>query len=136
MKQKQIDLMTRRKIFLKMWYYIKRHKLTKSQALKKAWNVHKGNDKSTGILEVWNGKRLKNVGKPNQHHYRRDGRLYTVVRTKMGLEHKLSETLYKTINNSSCRLTSRMSKNANPTRDWNMTRDYVTYHRAKEYAVC
>ena len=94
MKQKQKELMTRRKIFLKMWYYIKRHQLTKSKALKKAWNVHKGNDKSTGILEVWNGKRLKNVGKPNQHHYR------------------------------------------NPTRDWNMTRDFVTYHRAKEYAVC
>jgi len=124
------------KIFFKMWYYIKRHQLTKSHALKKAWDFYKGNDKGTGILEVWNGKRLKNVGKPNQHHYRRDGRLYTVVRTKMGLEHKLSDVLYKTINNSSCNLSSRMSKNANPTRAWNMTRNFLTYQRSKGYAVC
>ena len=126
----------KRQIFLRAWRYIKQDNLSKSKALKKAWGFYKGNDKSTGILEVWNGKRLKNVGKPNQHHYRRDGRLYTVVRTKMGLEHKLSDVLYKTINNSSSNLSSRMSKNANPTRDWNMTRDFLTYQRSKGYAVC
>lgn len=81
------------------------------------------------ILPEWNGNRLKNVGKANQHHYRRDGRLYIVCRTKLGLEHKLSETLYKTINNSTCKLSNRMSKNSNPTQQLKLTRDFLTYAR-------
>ena len=31
------------------------------------------------ILNVWNGIALKNKGKANAHHYRRDGRLYVVA---------------------------------------------------------
>ena len=79
------------------------------------------------ILDIWNGNKLKNKGKTNQHHYRRDGRLYVVVRTKQGLEHKLTDVLYKTINNSSCSLTSRMSKNANPTQSVRLTKEHIAY---------
>ena len=79
------------------------------------------------ILDTWNGNKLKNKGKTNQHHYRRDGRLYVVVRTKQGLEHKLSNVLYKTINNSCCNLTNRMSKHSNPAQDVRLTREHLTY---------
>ena len=79
------------------------------------------------ILDIWNGNKLKNKGKSNQHHYRRDGRLYVVVRTKQGLEHKLTDVLYKTINNSSCNLTSRMSKHSKPAQDVRLTREHLAY---------
>ena len=121
--------MNRTTIFVRAWKYIKHDNLTKSNALKRSWAVAKGTDRTHGILEVWQGKKLKNAGKSNAHHYRRDGRLYVVVRTKLGLEHKLSNVLYKTINNSSCKLTSRMSKYSNPKQQLKLTRDFLTYAR-------
>ena len=117
----------KRQIFLRAWRYIKQDNLSKSKALKKSWAIAKGTDRTNGILEIWNGNKLKNKGKSNQHHYRRDGRLYVVVRTKMGLEHKLSDVLYKTINNSSCSLTSRMSKYATPSQDVRLTKEHLAY---------
>ena len=83
--------------------------------------------KPIGKLEEWNGKKLKNKGKANEHHYRIDGRLYTVSRTKLGLEHKLSEALYKTVNNSSGKLTNKMSKYNNPTQQARMTKNHLAY---------
>ena len=79
------------------------------------------------ILEIWNGNKLKNKGKTNEHHYRRGGRLYIVERTKQGLEHKLSNVLYKTIDNSSCNLTSAISKNSNPSQQVRLTREHLSY---------
>jgi len=79
------------------------------------------------ILNVWNGIALKNKGKANAHHYRRDGRLYVVTRTQLGLEHKLSDVIYKTISNSTSRLTSKMSKYSNPTQQARLTKKHLAY---------
>ena len=117
----------KRQIFLRAWRYIKQDNLSKSKALKKSWAVAKGTDRTNGILDIWNGNKLKNKGKVNQHHYRRDGRLYVVVRTKQGLEHKLTDVLYKTINNSTCNLTNRMSKYSNPAQDVRLTGEHLAY---------
>ena len=79
------------------------------------------------ILDVWNGIALKNKGKANAHHYRRDGRLYVVTRTQLGLEHKLSDVMYKTISNSTSSLTHRMSKYSNPTQQARLTKTHLAY---------
>ena len=124
----------RQRIFIRMWRFIKQDKLNKSQALLKSWAIEKKRitiitPKEDGILETWNGNRLKNKGKRNAHHYRRDGRLYIVVRKQGIIEHKLTDVLYKTINNSTCPLSSRMSKNATPKLDMVLTKNYLAYKK-------
>jgi len=86
-----------------------------------------------GLVGIWRGKRLKNVGQKNQHHYRKDGRLYVVYRNKRGeLEHILSEVYYKTINNSCSPLHYRISKNTNVQEQFELDRDFKTYQYYKD----
>jgi len=85
-----------------------------------------------GLVGTWRGYKLKNVGKRNMHHYRRNGRLYIVKRNKRGeTEHILSEIFYKTIQNSCANLTSKMSKNANPQLEMELHKDFMTYQMYK-----
>ncbi len=117
----------KRQIFLRAWRYIKQDNLSKSKALKKSWEVAKGTDRSIGVLDIWNGKTLKNRGKSNQHHYRIDGQLYVVVRTANGLEHKLSHIVYATQNNSCSNLTSKISKYSKPAQNVRLTKEHLAY---------
>jgi len=66
------------------------------------------------IVEEWNGKKLKNRGKGNLHHYRIGGVLYLVIKTPEGLVHEINTRAeYYTQETSSCPMSSRMNKNTN-----------------------
>ena len=85
-----------------------------------------------GLVGIWRGSKLKNAGRKNQHHYRRNGRLYVVYRNKYGeYEHILSEIYYKTIKNSSSPLSNKVSKNANPSQKLRLDRDFLAYQEYK-----
>ena len=85
-----------------------------------------------GLVGIWNGYRLKNSGKKNQHHYRRNGRLYVVYRNKKGeIEHILSEIFYKTIQNSTSKLTNKVSKHSNPQLELRLNREFMRYQKYK-----
>lgn len=82
------------------------------------------------IVDNWNGKKLKNVGKHNAHHYRRKGILYIAVRDKAGVinivENSTSKTTYAGIENT-LRLTSAQTKNSNHALNNRLEADFLTY---------
>ena len=82
------------------------------------------------ILEEWQGKRLKNVGKHNAHHYRRRGVLYVAVRDTSGIVHLIENSTTKTIYagvENSLRLTSVQTKNSNQGQSNRLDADFLSY---------
>jgi len=78
------------------------------------------------ILEEWNGKKLKNKGKSNLHHYRINGVLYLVIKTDKGLVHEVnSRAEYYTEKSSSCPMSSRMNKNTNFKQQMELDKEFL-----------
>ena len=107
------------------------HKLMIEEGLKnkpKAKSIaYKPKIKGT-ILAEWNGNKLKNKGKLNMHHYRRNGLLYVVLKTSKGIVHEVNTSVrYETIENSTCAMTSRMSKHSNHKLSMELDKNFMTY---------
>jgi hypothetical protein len=78
------------------------------------------------IVEEWNGKKLKNRGKKNLHHYRINGVLYLVIKTDKGLVHEINDRVeYYTEKSSSCPMSSRMNKNTNFKQQMELDKEFL-----------
>jgi hypothetical protein len=80
-------------------------------------------------LGKWRNYPLKRANSNAPYHYRRGGRLYVVMQDTEGvLHHKLQKLEYNTEENTTCRLTSRKSKNAtNPSLQLELTASHIAY---------
>ena len=78
------------------------------------------------IMKEWYGYKLKNKGKINLHHYRRNGLLYLVIKTDKGLVHEINDRVsYPTIENSTCPISSSMNKNSNHSQNMQLDKNFL-----------
>lgn len=87
-------------------------------------------------LNKWRNYPLKRANSNAPYHYRRGGKLYVVMQDTEGvLHHNIQKLEYNTEENTTCRLTSRKSKNAtNPSLQLELTASHLAYIRYNKSA--
>ncbi len=96
--------MNRSDIFKYMWYVIRTTRVSKSIALKLAWQKAKQkadkSEKPQGLLATYQGQKLKTNGLTGlRYHFRKNGNLYTAYR--MGDTIKITTAqAYRTLQNN------------------------------------
>jgi hypothetical protein len=88
----------RSKVFKYMWHVIRTTRVSKSVALQLAWA--KTREKQEGLLDEWQGKKLKTNGLTGQkYHFRKNGDLYTCYRENGTIKITTTQAYYTRINN-------------------------------------
>ena len=90
--------------------------------------IKRANDENKYIVSKWQQYRLKRKNSKCPYHYRRNGKLYLVLKDKEGnLFHKLQRFEYDVLDNTTCRLSNKKSKNANPSQQLELDKAHFTY---------
>ena len=90
--------------------------------------IEEANKESNNILYKWKQYRLKRANTNAPYHYRRNGKLYLVLKDKANnIIHKLQNIEYNTLQNTCCKLSNKMSKNARPAQSVELDAAHLAY---------
>ena len=93
--------------------------------------AERASKESNNIVSKWKQYRLKRANTNAPYHYRRNGKLYLVLKDKENnIIHKLQKLEYDVKDNTTCRLSNKKSKNAKPAQKLKLDAAYMAY---KEY---
>lgn len=91
-------------------------------------NTKRSNDKNNNIVWQWQQYKLKRANSNAPYHYRRNGKLYLVLKDKEGnIIHKLQKLEYNVLDNTTCPLSNKKSKNANPSQAIELNAAHLAY---------